>query len=92
MGTEFLVFFVPVPLFFWAWNFWRIFFRQDRLHWILLLSGIVFIAFFCLPITTKQYFLQGLYFGGVLYIPFYLLMLAIVSILRKTVDNRIPKN
>ena len=73
MGTEFLIIFLPVPAIFWAWNIWQIIRPQTRKKGIiLLLLGVALVAYMVLPITTKQYFIQGLMFSGLVYIPFYI--------------------
>lgn len=88
MGTEILIFFAPIPLMFWGWDLWQIAIKNKRLHWIYLLSGVVYMAYFCLPISTKQYFIQGLLFGGLFYIPFYLLMITVVSMFKIGISQR----
>lgn len=87
MGTEILIFFAPIPLMFWGWNLWQIAVKNKRLHGFYLLSGIVFMCSFCLPISTNQYFMQGWGYGGLFYIPFYLLMITIVSMFKTGIEK-----
>jgi hypothetical protein len=80
MGTEILVFFIPVPFIFWFWNLWQIAIKKTRPKGLMLFGcGFIFMLYMVLPITTKQYFMQGLVYGGVLYLPFYLLLLLVVT-------------
>jgi hypothetical protein len=81
MGTEILVLFIPVPFIFWLWNIWQIINKNTRTKGLLLFcGGFLFMLYMVLPITTKQYFMQGLIYGGVLYLPFYLLLLLVVTL------------
>ena len=80
MGTEILVFFIPVPFVFWLWNLWQIANKKTRIKGFILLGcGFLFMLYMIFPITTKQYFMQGLIYDGVLYLPFYLLLLLFVT-------------
>lgn len=72
MGTEILIFLIPIPFIFWARNLWQLTKNETRTKAALnLLIGLVFIGYFCLPYESYQHFIQGLIFGGLLYIPFY---------------------
>lgn len=86
MGTEILLLFIPVPLFFWAWNLWQL--RSERTrsrNLVMLVLGMAFMAYMCLPVTsdgqftTRQYLVQGLAAGGFFYAPLYLVTWAAVS-------------
>lgn len=94
MGTEFLILFVPVPLLFWAWDLRRL--RKPehrRKSAVLLVLGFVYMAYFLLPITTRQYFMQGLVLGSFFYAPFYLLAWFVVTpLLRLVTDGRSKSN
>lgn len=74
MGTEILVIFLPIPMICWAWNLWQMCRKETRTKGaVLLLLGLIFMLYMVYPITTKQYFMQGLMIGGFFYIPFYLI-------------------
>ncbi|OBP13113.1 hypothetical protein A5320_19875 [Rheinheimera sp. SA_1] len=75
MGTEVLIFLIPIPFIFWLRNLWQLTKIQTRTKAALnLLCGLVFVGYFCLPYESYQNFMQGLIFGGLLYIPFYVLV------------------
>lgn len=68
MGTEILIFLIPIPFIFWARNLWQLTKNETRTKAALnLLIGLVFIGYFCLPYESYQHFIQGLIFGGLLY-------------------------
>lgn len=94
MGTEFLILFVPVPILFWAWDLWRLKKPEHRRKSALLLGlGLVYTAYFLLPVTTKQYFMQGLVLGSFFYAPFYLLAwLILTALLPRHNDARSKSN
>lgn len=72
MGTEILIFLIPIPFIFWLRNLWQLTKTQTRTKAALnLLCGLVFISYFCLPYESHQNLMQGLIFGGLLYVPFY---------------------
>lgn len=80
MGTEILYIFLPVPILIWCWNIWQLRKKETRLKAaILLFLGFAFIAYICLPLTSAQYFMQGLLFGSFAYGPFYLLAWLVVT-------------
>lgn len=80
MGTEILVLFMPVPFLFWSWNIWQITRKRSRLEGVLLLFiGLMFMCYMVLPITTRQYFMQGFMFGAFAYPVFYLFALIFVK-------------
>ena len=73
MGTEFLVLFIPVPFVLWAWNLWQCRHpKRRRKNLLLLVLGLSFVAFMCLPLTTYGYLIQSLCFAGFFYAPLYL--------------------
>ncbi len=74
MGTEILTVFIAVPFLFWVWNLWQLSRQKTRVKGACLLGlGFAFMLFMVYPITTEQYFMQGLLFGGLFYMPFYAL-------------------
>jgi len=88
MGTEILFLFIPIPAIFLSRNIWRLRKQEFRLKSaIMILLGLVFIAYGCLPYTTHQYFMQGLMFTGFLYAPFYFLSSAIAGYILKAIDK-----
>ena len=79
MGSEILVIFAPLPFIFWCWHLVQIARKRYRTkHAVYLLAGVSLVAYFCLPFTTQQYFMQGLMFAGAAYIPFFLILWALV--------------
>jgi hypothetical protein len=80
MGTEILVFFIPVPFIFWFLNLWQIINKKTRTKGLILFGcGFLFMLYMVLPITTKQYLMQSSVYGGVLCLPLYLLLLLVVT-------------
>jgi hypothetical protein len=88
MGTEILILFIPIPAIFLLRNVWRLRKQEFRLKSsIMILAGLLFIAYGCLPYTTHQYFMQGLMFTGFLYTPFYLISSVIVGYTLKRINH-----
>jgi hypothetical protein len=93
MGTEFLILFIPVPFLFWAWDLRRFTKPEHRRKSALLLPlGIAYMAYFLLPITTKQYFMQGFVIGSFFYAPFYLLAWLVITLLLRFVPHERAKS
>lgn len=76
MGSEILIVFVPVPFMIWLWNIKQILFNQAReLSIFALLFGLSLSLFVVLPFQTSEKLVKDLTLIGVLYIPFYLVLL-----------------
>lgn len=84
MGNEFLVLFVPVPVMFMIWNLWSVIVRKNRMkHGILLVFGMAWMSYMVSPVTTGQYFIQGLAVGGFLYSPLYFFAWLILTVVMR---------
>lgn len=76
MGSEILIVFVPVPFMIWLWNIKQILFNQAReLSIFALLLGLSLSLFVVLPFQSGEKLVKDLTLIGVLYIPFYLVLL-----------------
>jgi hypothetical protein len=80
MGTEITLLFIPMPLLFLGWNIKQLMKPATRIKGAVLLSlGLAWLAYMCLPLVSKQYFIQGLAFGGFFYGPLYLVAWSLVT-------------
>lgn len=92
MGTEILIFLIPIPFLFLLRNLWQLTKVQTRTKAALnLLLGLVFMACFCLPYESYQNLMQGLIFGGLLYIPFYVLVSWLLEMILEKYDQHIGR-
>jgi len=74
--------FLPVPFLFLGWDLWQVRKKSARKKALILVAlGIIFMAYMCFPFTTKQYFMQGLIYAGVLYTPFFIISWVVVTVL-----------
>jgi hypothetical protein len=92
MGTEILIFLIPIPFIFWLRNLWQLTNIQTRTKAALnLLFGLVFIGCFCLPYESYQNFMQGLILGGLLYLPFYVLVSWLLEMMLEKYNQQIGR-
>lgn len=92
MGTEMLIFLIPIPFLFLLRNLWQLTKIQTRTKAAFnLFFGLVFIGCLCLPYESYQKFMQGLAFGGLLYIPFYVLVSWLLEMILEKYNQQIGR-
>ena len=89
MGTEILGIFLIVPPLLFVWNIKQFQISEQRTKSIVLMvSGLVFLSYFCVIAYMKGYFMQGLILGSLFYGPFHIASWASVRLILKLISIR----